>query len=162
MPADIRTARASDVDDLAAIENAVFEGDRISRESFRRLVGRKTATVLVVQRGRSLAGYCVVLFRAGSRIARLYSIAAASGTAGVGRPLLDAAEKAAVSRGGERLRLEVRTDNVRAIGLYEKSGYRWIGEVAGYYADGATALRYEKQLSPAQIGAGAKTGAAVA
>jgi hypothetical protein len=31
MPAEIRTARASDVDALAAIENAVFEGDRISR-----------------------------------------------------------------------------------------------------------------------------------
>ena len=31
MPADTRTARASDVDDLAAIENAVFEGDRITR-----------------------------------------------------------------------------------------------------------------------------------
>ncbi|RUY60298.1 GNAT family N-acetyltransferase, partial [Mesorhizobium sp. M7A.F.Ca.CA.001.13.1.1] len=28
MPAEIRTARASDVDDLAAIEKAVFSSDR--------------------------------------------------------------------------------------------------------------------------------------
>ena len=34
MPAEICTARASDVDDLAAIENAVFASDRISRRPF--------------------------------------------------------------------------------------------------------------------------------
>jgi ribosomal protein S18 acetylase RimI-like enzyme len=147
MPADTRTARASDVDDLAAIENAVFEGDRITRKSFRRLIRRETAAVLVAERGKALAGYCVVLFRSDSAAARLYSIAAAPGAAGIGRPLLTAAEQAAAAHGRDRLRLEVRDDNLRAIDLYERSGYRRTGEIAGYYADGVTALRYEKQLA---------------
>lgn len=148
MRAEIRTARASDVDDLAAIENAVFDGDHISRRSFGHLIASATAAVLVAERDRQLAGYGVVLFRAGNVAARLYSIAAAPGASGVGRMLLGAAEGEAVRRGVTRLRLEVRVDNPRAIALYETSDYRRVGEAAGYYSDGATALRYEKQLSP--------------
>jgi [ribosomal protein S18]-alanine N-acetyltransferase len=45
--------------------------------------------------------------------------------------------------------LEVRYDNAAAIALYESCGFRQFGEHAHYYADGATALRYEKPLLPA-------------
>jgi [ribosomal protein S18]-alanine N-acetyltransferase len=90
-----------------------------------------------------------VLFRRGSTGARLYSIAAAAGSegAGVGGTLLSAAEYAAQGRGCRSLRLEVRADNDRARALYERNGYSRVGDVPGYYADGATALRYLKQLS---------------
>jgi ribosomal protein S18 acetylase RimI-like enzyme len=149
MPAAIRTARVSDIDALAAIENAVFEADRISRKSFRHLVGAGTAAVVVAESGGRIAGYCVVLFRKGSLAARLYSIATDAGTGGSGhgRALLDAAERAARASGRRSLRLEVREDNDRARLLYERNGYRRTGQVPGYYADGATAFRYEKQLS---------------
>src|SRR5262249_992247 len=143
MPADIRAARASDIDALVAIENAVFETDRMSRRSFRRLVGADTATLLVAESPGGIAGYCAVLFRPGSSGARLYSIAAGAGRegAGIGGALLGAAERTARDRGCVSLRLEVRADNDRARALYEKSGYSRIGYVAGYYADGATAFR---------------------
>jgi ribosomal-protein-alanine acetyltransferase len=161
MPADIRTARVSDIDALAAIENAVFETDRISRKSFRHLVGARSAAVLTVRSAGKVAGYCVVLFRKGNRAARLYSIAtdpASSGT-GIGRALLDAAERAARGRGCASLRLEVRADNDRARVLYERNGYRRIGEVSGYYADGATAFRYEKRFADDRLaGAGKPAG----
>ena len=49
------------------------------------------------------------------------------------------------------LTLEVRYDNSSAIALYESSGFRQFGEHARYYADGATALRYEKSLIPASL-----------
>jgi ribosomal protein S18 acetylase RimI-like enzyme len=149
MPAEIRLARASDVDALATLENAVFEADRISRKSFRSMVGSASATVLVATAQGAIAGYCAVLFRAGSRKARLYSIAAAR-CSGIGRVLLAAAEEAAAARGCEDLRLEVRQDNARAIDLYEKSGYRRFGRKPDYYADGAAALLYEKPLHLAE------------
>jgi hypothetical protein len=44
------------------------------------------------------------------------------------------------------LRLEVREDNLRAIGIYEKAGFRRIGRETDYYEDGAPALRFEKTL----------------
>ena len=40
------------------------------------------------------------------------------------------------------------TTTPSAIALYESSGFRQFGEHAHYYADGATALRYEKSLAP--------------
>lgn len=147
MPADIRTARVSDIDALVAIENAVFVADRISRKSFRHLAGATTSAVLIADDAGKVAGYCVVLFRKGNAAARLYSIAVAPGVGpGHGRTLLAAAERAARGRDCKALRLEVRANNDRARILYEKNGYRRIGEVPGYYADGATAFRYEKSL----------------
>ena len=40
----------------------------------------------------------------------------------------------------------MRYDNASAIALYESYGFRQFGEHTRYYADGATALRYEKPL----------------
>lgn len=148
MPVEIRKALASDVDDLAAIENAVFSGDRISRRSFRKLIERETAETLLAVAEDRVAGYAIVLFRKGSAVARLYSIAAAPGFGGrgVGRMLLEAAEDAAFGHDRMLLRLEVRQDNARAVWIYERAGYRYIGREPDYYEDGAAALRYEKAL----------------
>ena len=148
MPPVIRRARGSDIDALVAIENAVFPTDRISRRSFRTLIERQTAVTLVAEDGDGLAGYCIILLRKGTGVARLYSIAAAPGRigTGVGRQLLDAAESAAFERDRLLLRLEVREDNSRAIGIYEARHYRRIGRESDYYEDGSPALRYEKTL----------------
>lgn len=148
MPAEIRTARASDVDDLAAIEKAVFSSDRISRRSFRQFIERETAETLVAEIDGRVGGYAIVLFRKGSGVARLYSIAVGPffGGLGIGRQLLSAAEEAAFEHDRMMLRLEVREDNGRAIRIYEQAGYRKIGREPGYYSDGETALRYEKTL----------------
>lgn len=151
MTADIRPARASDANAILVIENTAFEGDRISARSMRRLVAGRSAVVLVAAVGDAIAGYCVVLWREGTRVARLYSIATDSnhGGAGIGRALLEAAEAAARERGRGLMRLEVREDNGRARALYERNGYRFIGKLRRYYHDGAAALRYEKELPPA-------------
>jgi len=148
MAADIRPARATDVDALSAIENAVFASDRISPRSLGRLIRSASASVLVATVGDVVVGYLVLLFRAGSSRARLYSIAIAPQQAGrgLGKALLAAAEREAERRAAS-LRLEVRADNSRAVCLYERNGYRQFGRLDSYYADGAAALRFEKVLS---------------
>jgi ribosomal-protein-alanine acetyltransferase len=148
MAADIRLARASDVDALLAIENAVFETDRLSRKSFRRLIGSSSSAVSVAEAGGRIAGYCVVLFREGSPTARLYSVAAAPGFSGqgIGRMLISAAEREAVKRGRHSLRLEVREDNTRAVTIYRRAGFEPIGREANYYQDGMAAIRLERDL----------------
>lgn len=148
MSVTIRPARPTDIDALAALEARVFAGDRISRRSMRRLAASPTATLLVAEAAGAVAGYAVALFRAGSRTARLYSIAVDPATApgGTGRALLAAVEKGASGRGATAMRLEVRVDNARAIALYERAGYRPAGRRAGYYADGADALLYSREL----------------
>lgn len=146
---DLRPATPADLDALVALENRSFIHDRISRRSFRHFVGAQTAAVIVARHGAALAGYALVLFRAGSAIARLYSIAVAAESAGrgVGPALLAAADATARRRGARVMRLEVHEHNAAAISRYRKSGYSFFGRRDCYYGDGATALRYDKRLS---------------
>ncbi len=147
---DFRTRRAvsADLEALLTLENASFSGDRLSRRQLRRHLVNASAELRVAAAGGMLLGAALLLFRRGSRVARLYSIAvtgAARGR-GVGSELLRACERAARRRSCRVLRLEVRTDNVAAKRMYEGAGYRPIGRRLAYYEDGAEALRYEKSL----------------
>ena len=148
----IRRARAADLARLVEIENAVFAIDRMSARQWRHHLANPAAEVLVAERCGAIAGAVVVFFHARHRIARLYSIAVTQEArgAGIGEKLLAAAERQACRRGRERFRLEVRTDNAAARRLYESRGYRAFGATAGYYEDGADAVRYEKALSPSR------------
>jgi ribosomal protein S18 acetylase RimI-like enzyme len=103
------------------------------------------------RRPGELAGYALVVFRRGSRVARLYSIAVdpAARRLGLGRQLLRSAEQAAVAVGAEEMRLEVRADNGAAIAAYEGAGYQPIGRYSDYYEDRADALRLAKRLGAA-------------
>lgn len=149
-PTSVRPATASDLDALVELELHAFHGDRMSRTQYRRHLASPRATVLVADTpGEGLLGSAVVFFRTGSTLARLYSIATAAAARGrgIGASLLASAEDAARARGCRALRLEVRMDNVPAMALYERAGYRRIGSYAGYYEDGAGAWRYEKSLA---------------
>ena len=143
-----RKATIDDIDALVAIEEACFDSDRISRRSFRTLIDRPTARTIVAELDGSIIGYAMILFRKGTALARLYSLAVKPGgkIKGVGSQLLDAAEQAAFDEGRVYMRLEVREDNERAIKLYERFHYRPIGRYLDYYADHMPALRYEKTL----------------
>jgi len=144
----VRRAEPGDVDALIKLEHRVFATDRLSRRSLRRLLDSPSAAVLVAVENAQLAGIAIVLFRARSAVARLYSIAVAPhvGGRGVAAMLLDAAEEAALARGCRIMRLEVHRANHAAISRYRKSGYREFGRYRAYYENGADALRFEKRL----------------
>jgi ribosomal protein S18 acetylase RimI-like enzyme len=144
----LRPAQRSDLASLVALENAAFEGDRLSARQWARHLSSTSALVLVAMLGTGLAGAIVLFFRRGSDKARLYSLATDANMRGLGlgSRLLDAGERAARVRGCARIGLEVRCDNPIAQRLYERHGYRVTGKIPGYYEDGASALRYEKHL----------------
>jgi ribosomal protein S18 acetylase RimI-like enzyme len=148
-PAKLRRGRIGDLDALLALENVVFATDKLSRRSFRHFLTAPGASLIVAEDSGKLAGYALVLYPPRSKkLARLYSIAVAPhiGRRGVGPLLLKAAEDAAVRRRRRVMRLEVHEHNTRAIGRYEKSGYRLFGRHRAYYDDRADALRFEKSL----------------
>jgi len=144
----VRRSRPADLDALCDLENRVFETDRMSRRSLRRLVVSPSAATVVAQSNGEIAGVAVVLFRANSRIARLYSLAVAPKHTGRGiaSALLAAAEKAARSRKCCVLRLEVHERNHGAIKVYRKAGYHEFGRHHQYYQDCGHALRFQKEL----------------
>lgn len=146
----MRAARADDLAALLALE-AQFPGDRLGARQFRHHLANPRAILRVLDARPGVVGYALVLRRAKTDIARLYSIALDRGHRGrgYGARLLADAESRARRAGARRLRLEVRVDNSAAIALYERQGYRRFGRVADYYEDGAAALRFEKALARA-------------
>jgi [ribosomal protein S18]-alanine N-acetyltransferase len=144
----VREARPRDLDAIARLENESFETDRVSRRSLREFLRAPHRPVIAATIDDELAGYMLVSLRKGARAVRIYSLAVDSRFArrGVGKALMQACEAYALRHRRDAITLEVRYDNAAAIALYENSGFRQFGEHAHYYADGATALRYEKPL----------------
>jgi len=145
----IRAATIADLDALMELEVRAFATDRFSRSQWRHLLTRARGTVLVDRPGGGTArAAAAVLFRRGSRVAHLYSIAVHPGYRGRGiaRRLLRACHRLAAQRGSAAMRLEVRERNAAARALYEDEGYRLTGQIPSYYADHAAAVRYEKPL----------------
>jgi ribosomal-protein-alanine N-acetyltransferase len=145
----IRHGTPADLDALCWLENKVFETDRMSRRSLRRLLAAPSAVVLVAQSAAGIAGAALVLFRTDSAIARLYSLAVAPHHTGrgVASTLLAAAAKAARKRQCAVLRLEVHEKNLGAIKCYRKAGFHEFGRHLRYYEDKGHALRFEKRLA---------------
>ena len=148
----IRSAIKEDLDALVALENASFEGDRISRRQFNYLLKKGNASILVAELDGRLVGDLVLLYSRATSVARLYSIAVDEHMRGKGiaRTLMQAAEREAWDHQRAYLRLEVRKDNHAAISLYESLDYRRLGEHPDYYDDHMDAWRFEKSLAPDQ------------
>ena len=144
----IRQATIDDLQALVALEQRCFETDRISVRQFRYLLTRAHAVTLADEREAGIVGDVVVLFRRGTSLARLYSIAvdATARGRGVGGALLDAAENAAREHGAAYMRAEIRTDNSASLALFASHGYRRFGIHEDYYQDHADAVRLEKRL----------------
>ena len=146
----LRPATLDDLDPLVALEERCFDSDRMSRRSFRRMITRANAALLVDRDDGVLRGYALVLFHAGSSLARLYSLAVDPEHRGKGiaRALLAEAERVANERDCVDMRLELRRDNRDALALYESAGYRQFDVQADYYEDHMDAIRMEKSLVP--------------
>lgn len=148
----VREAVLDDLDAIVKLKSNSFPEDQISRQSLRYHLRKARPPVIAATIKGALAGYALLSLRKGARAARIHTIAVAARFArrGVGLALMRACEKLARLQGRSALALEVRYDNAPAIALYEKLGFRQFGEHPDYYADGATALRYEKALRPAR------------
>jgi ribosomal protein S18 acetylase RimI-like enzyme len=103
----IRCGCVDDLNDLCELERQVFADDNMSRRSLRHFLVAASAEVVVAEHDGRIAGCAVVLFRPNSLIARLYSIAVAPHSAGrgLGPALLIAAERAALAKRRQTLRL---------------------------------------------------------
>jgi ribosomal-protein-alanine acetyltransferase len=144
----IRPARLADLDGLVALENASFDTDKLSRRSFRHWLTTEHRALLVAEIERRVAGYILIIYHPGTRLARIYSLAVSPQQrgSGIAKALMTAGEQAAREDGRLYLRLEVSVDNAPAIGLYEALGFQKFGLYRDYYQDHKDALRYQKRI----------------
>nr|WP_321454687.1 GNAT family N-acetyltransferase [uncultured Cohaesibacter sp.] len=145
----IRPANMNDLASLVELEDRCFSTDQISRRSFSSFIKTDSARLLVaIGEEGSLYGYALVLTRQSTSIARLYSIAVKPEARGhgVGSQLLGGAEAIAKELECDRLSLEVRADNKKAISLYQRYGFLPDEDLPGYYEDGADGIRLVRLL----------------
>lgn len=144
----IRPAERRELDQLCELERRCFDTDRLSRRNFSHLLRSEHADLLIALQEEVLVAYALILYRSGTNLARLYSIAVAPEYRGqkVAQGLLEAAEQQARSKDSAFMRLEVNVENEGAIHLYERSGYHRFCRVHAYYKDGSDAWRMEKTI----------------
>lgn len=150
MPEDIALSHATlgDIDQLVALERRCFDSDQLSRRSFKWMITKAKALLLVAKQDHAIVGYVLLLYHQGTSLGRVYSLAVAPEQRkfGLAANMMRMAEQEALESGRSFLRLEVRPDNLSAIRLYEKLGYKTFDVVTDYYEDHADALRMMKVL----------------
>jgi ribosomal-protein-alanine acetyltransferase len=144
----IRRAVVTDVPALRVIEQNCFATDRISIRSFRRFITEQRSDLFIAERANQVVGYFLLIYRQGTSLARLYSLAVDpnSRKQGVAEFLMSHAEAAAAERNCVLLRLEVRYDNTAAIKLYHKLQYHDFAVKHDFYEDHSDALCMQKQI----------------
>ncbi len=147
---DFRLAKSTDITALNALEQQLFEGDKISPRQMKRFLHSDQAAIFVADSGEELAGYALLLFHQGTQLSRLYSIAVKPDFRGrrIAQNLVEQCERTALDQGSTTLRLEVREDNIAAINLYEKLGYNTLKLLIHYYDDLCDGRRMQKRLTP--------------
>jgi ribosomal-protein-alanine N-acetyltransferase len=144
-PASPRDARA-----MAALHGASFHRGWSDGE-FERLLFDRNAIADRATVGRSLVGF--ILSRIAGQEAEILSIAVASSRRGKGlaKQLLDLNLRRLAGLGVRAVFLEVGDDNVPALRLYRRAGFREVGRRQGYYRDQAgkasTALVLRRDLA---------------
>lgn len=148
-----RIASLNDLEGLVKLENQCFNYDRISKRSFRYFLTKSQAEIWVIdqpsaEKSTSICAYGLVLFHAGTSLARIYSLAVDPQARGRGyaRQLMQMMEVSASRHNSLFIRLEVADDNTGALRLYQAMGYEPIRRLHQYYEDGHDGLRLEKRL----------------
>ncbi len=144
----LRPAEKRDIAPLLALERACFDYDRLSARSLRRFLDKAHADLAVAESAGELIGYILLLYRRGTSLARIYSLAVSPARRGQGvaKALLEHAATLAKAQECLFVRLEVRPDNAAAIALYQRLGYRQFGRKPNYYQDHSAALQFEKRI----------------
>jgi ribosomal-protein-alanine N-acetyltransferase len=116
----------------------------------RRQIQDKETMVLIASREGVIAGFAIMRF--GDHQAHLFLLAVRPEfrLAGIGRSMMEWLEKSCCTAGIQAVRLEVRASNRSARQFYKKLGYRFLGQMAGYYDRREAAVIMARSLNEAR------------
>ena len=130
----VRAMRLADLDEVMVIERRSFSAPW-EESTFRGLMRRPSAALLVAETDDELTGYSVMWFAADEGELGDIAVVPERRGEGIGRRLLRESISVAASRGTRSLYLEVRESNDVARRLYEKVGFSVVGVRKQYYTE---------------------------
>ena len=133
MPVAMRSAALDDVPAMLAIEQQAASAAHWTSEQYRTLAG--SGIVLVAEEAGKPCGFICAKAIAGEWEIENVVVAAEFLRRGVGHELVRALIQRAQSAAASAILLEVRESNRPARGLYEKHGFREVGQRRAYYRD---------------------------
>ncbi|MDY0122202.1 MAG: N-acetyltransferase [Sulfurimonas sp.] len=142
----ITQAKKEDARELFRLEQQLFSKENfpISLRMFRYHLARNIC--FVAKEDKRIIGYILLLKR--KRWLKLYSLGMAREHRGkkIASQLLAFALQSASTQAYKKVLLEVRSDNARAITLYESFGFKTLHTSAAFYGDGCAAFIMQKRL----------------
>lgn len=130
----LRVMRESDLADVMHIEHRSFSIPW-QEATFRGLMRRHSASLLVAEQAGVLVGYAVMWFAADEAELGDLSVLPEARRRGLGHWILEGAMREAGNRGAKQMFLEVRESNTDARRLYEKAGFVNVGVRPSYYSE---------------------------
>jgi ribosomal-protein-alanine N-acetyltransferase len=150
MTITIETARMHHLNKLREIEKECFHTEAFTKQQISNLLTDYNSISLVAKGEDQIVGFIMgsVCFERNSLTGHILTIDVLTEYRGkqIGTKLLQEMEKLFRERGIMVCRLEVREDNLAALGLYRKFGYAEIGRLKNYYGS-AHGIYLQKTLT---------------
>lgn len=133
----IEDASMRDLERLYEIESECFREEAFSKAQIAQLLKDYNSISLVARVGGNIVGFVISTVYADRKALHGHvltiEVLPAYRRTGVGKALLVEVESIFRQKGVKSLTLEVREDNLAAIGLYRKLGYEVVGQLKNYY-----------------------------
>ena len=142
MPVTVETASMRLLDKLCEIERECFKEEAFSRRQISSLLEDYNSISLVAVENEAIVGFIIgmIYFKRNALDGHILTIDVLPQhqRKGIGLKLMQEIEKIFIEKNVKTCHLEAREDNIEALRLYEKAGYKKVEKLKNYYgkADG--------------------------
>ena len=150
MKITIEDASIKQLDELYKIEMECFEREAFSKQHIANLLSDYNCISLVAKTNGKIVGFVIgmIHIERNALVGHILTVDVSPShrRRGIAQRLLQKLEEIFKEKGVKSCRLEVREDNIAALKLYQKLGYKKIGKLENYYGD-AHGIYFRKELS---------------
>ena len=153
MEIGVRVERAGpkDLDEIYEIEVECFGRESYSKWIYRWLLKDERTIFLKAVKDNTILGFIVGRVEKFKKrlVGRIYTLNVRPKLRGkgIGKLLMEIIEESFKREGCEEIILEVAVDNLPALNLYRRMGYRFVEKLEDYYGVGRDAYRAVKKLA---------------
>lgn len=137
------------IERLYEIEKECFREEAFTKQQIAKLLTSPNSIGLIAKKNGKIIGFVIgaVYYDKDQLVGHILTIDISQKhrRKGIGVKLLQEIEKIFAEKGAVKCRLEVREDNIAAIKLYRKLGYKKAGKLPYYYRD-MHGILFEKSL----------------